>query len=84
MNKAINRRIRELCASLSSVFPPLHEALTHSSWGEALSQGESSLQTSASGHQAHLLLGKCSLESQLDFRVTCRHLYPFLVSHSVL
>lgn len=85
MNKAINRRIEESGASFSSVFPPfLYEALTHSSWGEALSRGQSSLQASASEHQAYLALGKSSFESRLDFRVTCRHLYPFLVPHSIL
>lgn len=36
------------------------DALTHSSWGEALSQGQSSLQASASGYQAYLLLSKSS------------------------
>lgn len=51
------------------------EAPTHSSWGKALGQGSG---VTTSGHQAYPLLDKFTLESWLEFRVTCEPLYPFL------
>lgn len=57
------------------------EAPTHSSWGKALSQGSEFTTglsqgsgVTTSGNQTYPLLDKFTLESWLEFRVTCEAL----------